>query len=377
MRRAVQLAALGEGWVEPNPMVGCVVVKAGRIVGEGFHQRFGGPHAEVLALQQAGEAARGATLYVTLEPCCHHGKTPPCTRAIIAAGIQRVVAACQDPYPEVRGRGFEQLRQAGIQVDVGLAAQEAEQLLAPYLTRLRFGRPWVIAKYAMTWDGKIATTTGESRWISGAQSRARVHQLRGRVDAIAVGRGTALRDDPLLLAQPPGPRTATRIVFDSYARLPLSSRLVRTVSQAPVLVVACQQTPRAAVEALRAAGCQVWLGSPDAQERLRQFLAFLAQSGTTNLLVEGGGGLLGTFFDTQLIDEVHVFLSPKLIGGENAPAPIGGKGIAEISKHCRLVVRHVEPLGEDWYGVARAVRNAQGCYISELDRDGSTVMEGT
>jgi len=363
MQRALQLARLGEGHVEPNPMVGCVVSLQGRIVGEGYHASYGGPHAEVIALQQAGPAATGATLYVTLEPCCHWGKTPPCTDAILAAKIQRVVVACYDPFPQVRGNGLQILRAAGVQVEVGLCAQDAAHVLAPYLTRLSRNRPWIIAKYAMTWDGKIATATGQSRWISNEKSRQAVHKLRGRVDAIAVGWGTVQQDDPRLLAEPPGPRRACRVVFDSQARLSCQSQLVHTVDQAPVCVVASEDAPASAVERLRAAGCQVWLGPKDSSERLQGFLRFQAQQGVTNFLVEGGARLLGAFFDADLIDEIHLFLCPKLVGGQNAPSPIGGRGIPQIEQARGLTIRHIEWFDEDAYLISRAVRNPPLGYI--------------
>ena len=234
MARALELAARGEGFVEPNPMVGCVIARGAEIIGEGWHRKFGGPHAEVEALHVAGTRARGATLYVTLEPCCHQGKTPPCTDAILASGLGRVVVAQRDPFPAVAGGGIERLRQAGLAVEVGLREAEARRLNAPYLKLTESGRPWVIAKWAMTLDGKLASRTGDSRWISNEASRAIVHQLRGRVDAIVVGRGTAGQDDPLLTARPAGPRVATRIVLDTRASLASDSQLVTTAGEAPV-----------------------------------------------------------------------------------------------------------------------------------------------
>ena len=211
MRRALTLAEKGRGHVEPNPLVGAVVVRDGKSVGEGCHEKFGHAHAEVNALRQAGDAAKRATLYVTLEPCCHHGKTPPCTDAVIKAGITRVVAAMEDPFPQVAGQGASILRAAGIAVDCGVCAKEAQRQNAPYFKLLRIGRPYVHAKWAMSLDGKIATKTGDSKWISNESSRLRFHELRGRMDGILVGIGTALADDPLLTARPAGPRVAHRI----------------------------------------------------------------------------------------------------------------------------------------------------------------------
>ncbi|RME72294.1 MAG: bifunctional diaminohydroxyphosphoribosylaminopyrimidine deaminase/5-amino-6-(5-phosphoribosylamino)uracil reductase RibD [Planctomycetota bacterium] len=263
MLRAVELAARGLGRVEPNPPVGAVCVREGRVVGEGWHERFGGPHAERRALEAAGGAARGATLYVTLEPCAHHGKTPPCTDAILAAGCRRVVYACADPNPEAAG-GARRLEAAGVEV-AHRPLPEAERLLAPFLVRVREGRPWVIAKWAMSLDGRIATRTGHARWISGELSRQRVHERRAQVDAVLVGIGTALADDPLLTVRlPAGHRVAgatgrppLRVVVDTRARLPLTSRLVASAREAPVLVAVGRQAPAPARAALQAAGCEV------------------------------------------------------------------------------------------------------------------------
>ncbi len=237
MLRALELAAGGEGLVEPNPMVGCVIVQEDRVVAEGYHAQFGGPHAEVEALQRVAGQAAGATMYVTLEPCCHQGKTPPCSKAIIDAGIQRVVVASVDPYAEVNGSGIEALEAAGIVVSAGVLEDEARDLNAAYFKRIETGRPWVIAKWAMTLDGMIATAKGNSQWISSEASRKIVHELRGRMDAIVVGRRTAEEDDPLLTARPAGPRTAARVILDSNAKLASSSQLVKTARETPVLVV--------------------------------------------------------------------------------------------------------------------------------------------
>jgi diaminohydroxyphosphoribosylaminopyrimidine deaminase/5-amino-6-(5-phosphoribosylamino)uracil reductase len=341
MRRALQLAEQGRGYVEPNPLVGAVVVRDGRAVGEGWHQRYGQAHAEVNALAAAGDAAAGATLYVTLEPCCHHGKTPPCTEAVLRAGIRRVVAAMPDPFPQVAGRGADRLRTAGVQVEFGVSKAEARRLNAPYLKLLATGRPYVHAKWAMTLDGKIATRTGDSRWISNEASRRRVHQLRGRMDAILVGIGTVRADDPLLTARPPGPRTPVRIVFDSRGSLPADCQLVRTAREVPVLVATAGPVRRA--EELRALGCEV-LSLPAAEGRT-DMLALLDELGRrrmTNLLVEGGSSVLGSFLDAQEIDEVHVYVSPRLAGGAEARTPLGGRGVERITKALKLAEWQVE-----------------------------------
>jgi len=315
MRRALELAGRGAGHVEPNPMVGAVVARGDTIVGEGWHERFGGPHAEVAALAAAGAAARGATLYVTLEPCCHHGKTPPCTEAIFTAGIARVVVAAGDPFPQVSGGGLEALREAGIVVESGLLCTEANRLTAPYRMLVEQGRPWVIAKWAMSLDGRIAGADPSDRWISSAASRGIVHALRGRVDAIAVGIGTALADDPLLTPRPPGPRQPLRVVLDSRCRLPRGSNLVRTSREAPVLVACGPAASVDRIAALREAGCEVWQSaSQDAVERLRGLLAELGSRRITNLLVEGGAEVFRSLFAAGLADEVLAFVAPRLLG---------------------------------------------------------------
>lgn len=348
MRRALELAAAGQGFVEPNPMVGCVLWNGGRPVGEGFHRRYGGPHAEVEALRQAGGAARGATAYVTLEPCSHFGKTPPCAEALIAAGVSRVVAAMEDPFPAVAGRGFAKLRQAGIRVEHGLLAAEAAEQNAPYLKGIRRGRPWVVAKWAMTLDGRIAAATGDSRWISGPESRERVHALRGRVDGIVVGAGTAKADDPLLTARPAGPRTATRVVLDSLARLDPQSNLVRTAGDVPVLVVVGPDAPSEQRDVLTQAGCEVFVcPGPTHAIRLGELLDELGRRRWTNLLVEGGGDVLGTFFDLGEIDEAWVFVAPKLIGGRTSPGPLGGTGRLRMADAAILSRLRHERLGDD------------------------------
>lgn len=329
MRRALELAAQGEGRVEPNPMVGCVLARGAEVIAEGWHRAFGGPHAEIDALAVAGERAAGATAYITLEPCCHQGKTPPCTEALIAAGVRRVVAALRDPFPAVSGRGAEQLAAAGIGVELGVLEADARALNAPYLKLLETGVPWVIAKWAMTLDGKIATRTGDSRWISSEPSRAWVHELRGRVDAIVVGSGTALRDDPLLTARPPGPRLAVRIVVASQASLPLTSRLVQTARDYPVIVAAAASAQEENRRRLADSGCEVLnLKAASSAGRLRELLSELGRRRMTNVLVEGGERLLGQLLEIGELDEAHAFIAPKLIGGAEAPSPVGGLGAA-------------------------------------------------
>lgn len=357
MHRALELAAQGQGFVEPNPMVGCVIARGAEIVGEGWHRRFGQAHAEVEALRLAGSRARGATLYVTLEPCCHQGKTPPCTRAVLAAGIARVVAAMTDPFPQVAGGGLAELRAAGVAVQAGILKNEARQLNAPYLKLLSAGRPWVVAKWAMTLDGKIATRTGDSRWISSPASRELVHQLRGHMDAIVVGRRTAAADDPQLTARPPGPRTAVRIVVDTRAALSLASQLVRTAGEVPVLVAVGPEAASAPCAALQAAGCEVLVcDGPTSPARLEFLLDELGRRRMTNILVEGGGRLWGSLFDAKLVDEVHVFIAPKLAGGAEAPSPIAGRGVETISAALAPQDLAVREMAGDIYLHGRIVR---------------------
>jgi len=361
LRRALELAARGQGLVEPNPMVGCVIADGERILGEGWHGRFGGPHAEIESLRVAGPCA-GTTMYVTLEPCCHQGKTPPCTEAVIRAGIGRVVIAQRDPFPEVDGGGIGKLEEAGIQVEVGMLQEEAGYLNAPYLKLVTTGRPWIIAKWAMTIDGKIASRTGTSQWISSEASRAVVHRLRGRVDAVMVGRNTAQTDDPLLTARPPGPRTATRIVLDTGASLSPDSQLVRTAAEVPVLIAAADRAPAENRQRLTEAGCDVLLltGQTPA-ERLDQLLDELGRRQMTNVLVEGGARLLGSLFDLGAIDEVHAFIATKLIGGADAPSPLAGKGLAEMSQAVQLASPEVDVLDGDVHVHGRIVQcSAEG-----------------
>jgi diaminohydroxyphosphoribosylaminopyrimidine deaminase/5-amino-6-(5-phosphoribosylamino)uracil reductase len=344
MRRALELAERGRGCVEPNPLVGAVVVRDGVLVGEGWHECFGGPHAEVNALAAAGGAARGATLYVTLEPCRHHGKTPPCTDAILQAGVKRVAAAMADPFPQVAGQGIRRLRAAGVTVDVGVGEAAARDLNRPYLTLVRLGRPYVHAKWAMSLDGKIATRTRHSKWISGKPSRVRVHELRGRMDAIIVGSGTVRADDPLLTARPPGPRTPSRIVLTSSGGLPNGCQLFGTRGEAPVIVTAIAGN-RGREEGFEVLELPAESGRPS----VSALLAELGRRRMTNVLVEGGAAVLGSFSDAGLIDELHVFVAPKLIGGAGALSPVGGVGSDLVGAGRPLRVVHREQVHDDLY----------------------------
>ncbi|MBI4718171.1 MAG: bifunctional diaminohydroxyphosphoribosylaminopyrimidine deaminase/5-amino-6-(5-phosphoribosylamino)uracil reductase RibD [Planctomycetes bacterium] len=328
MERAIWLARKGAGRVEPNPLVGCVVVKNGRVIGEGCHRRFGGPHAEVAALRTCQSSPEGATVYVSLEPCCHHGKTPPCVDALIAARVARVVVALRDPYPLVCGEGLRRLRAAGIAVDVGVGGVAAAELLAPFTTRHLLRRPYVIAKWAQSLDGRLAATGGDSRWISGEAARRRVHQLRARVDAILVGSGTVLADDPLLTARNvPVRRVALRVVLDGRLRIPERARLVRTARDFPTQVITSPR--RAASDKARRLvrrGVEV-VAANVRQERidLAAMLSDLADSDVTNLLVEGGPTLLRAFLDAGLVDEALVFVAPLFLGGREDRYSVTGR----------------------------------------------------
>ncbi len=342
MTHALALAARGRGAVEPNPMVGAVVLDAaGRLVGEGWHQKFGEAHAEVNAFAAAGDRARGGTLVVTLEPCCHHGQTPPCTDAVLTSGVRRVVVAMADPFPKVAGGGIQILRDAGIEVVVGIGEGDAKALNAPYLKLLSTGRPWVHLKWAMTLDGKIATRTGDSKWISGEPSRAVVHELRGRMDAILVGGGTVTADDPALTARPPGPRTAVRVIVTASGELPERCQLRRTARDVPVMVFTANP---AKLAGWAADGAEIFAG-----DSLDALLFELGRRRMTNVLVEGGARLIGSVLDANAADEVHAFLAPIIVGGDTALSPAGGHGLARIADGRRLLDPVVRTLGQDVY----------------------------
>jgi diaminohydroxyphosphoribosylaminopyrimidine deaminase/5-amino-6-(5-phosphoribosylamino)uracil reductase len=349
MRRALDNAERGRGRTSPNPLVGAVVVREERVVGEGAHLAAGGPHAEIEALAAAGEAARGATLYVTLEPCNHHGRTPPCAPAVVAAGVARVVAALTDPNPAVAGGGAAQLRAAGVAVEVGLLADEAERQNAAWLTAMRERRPHVTLKAAATLDGRIADVHGTSQWITGEAARAHAHRLRSYSDAIVIGITTALRDDPALTVRlgAPWPREPYRVVLDTHARLGADARLIHAATPARALVAVGEGAPAARVAALRAAGATVLVCSTSAG-RLdpAALLAQLFEREVRAVLVEGGGETHAAFLDAGLVDRVALFVAPLLLGGRAAPAVVGGAG-RELKSALRLGPLAVATLGDD------------------------------
>lgn len=368
MSKALALAEKGRGYVEPNPMVGALIVRPDleetapasdapqgflpKVVGSGYHRCFGEDHAEIVAIKAAKKQAMGGTLYVTLEPCSHHGKTPPCIESIVKAGIKRVVIAHCDPFPKVAGSGIAALQGAGIEVNVGVMEDEARVLNAPYLMRVEKGRPWIIGKWAMTLDGKIATKTGSSYWVSSENSRSRLHILRSHMDAIMIGSRTAMEDDPQLTVRlpegVPQRRTPIRIVFDSGGTLSVFSELALSAREVPLLLVFGPNTPKEKVDFWEKKGAEVLvLPLPTHEQRLILLMENLAARGVTNILVEGGGKLLGHLFDLEYLDEVYVFIAPKIVGGEEAIVPVGGIGHEFMKKATSLLDCNLEMIGTD------------------------------
>jgi diaminohydroxyphosphoribosylaminopyrimidine deaminase/5-amino-6-(5-phosphoribosylamino)uracil reductase len=362
LQRAIELAGQGAGSVEPNPLVGAVIARHGETLGEGFHEHFGAAHAEVNAIESCGLSdLTGASLYVSLEPCCHEGKTPPCTEAILQAGIGRVVIASDDPTEKASGRGLGILRDEGVEVVLadGELATQARLLNQPFRKHARVGRPWVLFKSAMTLDGKVATRAGDSQWISGEDSRDLAHRWRVAVDAVVVGIGTALADDPRLTARPDGTpaessRQPRRVVFDSLARLPVSSKLVAAASEIPLILIVSRAAQRADIDALIAHGADVIVATGENEPaRVRSALDQLGQLGITSVLLEGGPKLAGAFLDAGEIDEIRLFLAPILLGGRTARDPLEGEGVEQISQAMRALTLNCERVGEDLLVSAR------------------------
>jgi diaminohydroxyphosphoribosylaminopyrimidine deaminase / 5-amino-6-(5-phosphoribosylamino)uracil reductase len=360
MRRALELAERGRGATSPNPMVGAVLAAAGEVVGEGYHRRAGAPHAEIEALGHAGARARGATLYVTLEPCNHAGRTPPCVPEIVAAGVTRVVVAVADPNPFVAGRGAAALLAAGVLVEVGLLGEEAERQNGVFLTAMRERRPHVTLKAAMTADGKIADVHGVSKWITGELARAHVQRLRHEADAIVVGAITALRDDPALtvrLAETTAAREPWRVVLDGAARLAPDARLIRAATAARALVAVGPGADPARVAALAAAGATVLrLPAHDGRIDIVALLAELFAREVRGVLVEGGGEVHAAFLDAGVVDRVALFIAPMLLGGRDAPTAVGGAG-RDLKNAVRLARPTVTILGDDVLLEADVVRD--------------------
>jgi diaminohydroxyphosphoribosylaminopyrimidine deaminase/5-amino-6-(5-phosphoribosylamino)uracil reductase len=361
MRRALRLAARGRGRTSPNPMVGAVLVKRHQVVGEGYHHQVGGPHAEVWALKAAGQAAKGATMYVSLEPCCHYGRTPPCTDALIAAGVKRVVAAVLDPDARVSGAGVKQLQQAGIETDVGILEREARKLNEAYLKRVATGLPFVALKSAMSLDGKIATAGGESRWITGERARRLAHRLRAQHDAVMVGVETALADDPELTVRMAKGRSPLRVVVDSRARTPATARLLQSDERPPIIAVT-DAAPAVSRNRLQSAGAEVWV-SPAANGRvdLCWLLRRLAETGVNSLLIEGGGTLAAGALAAGAVDRVYFFIAPLILGGARALTPVEGDGIRSLAIAWRIQSMRVRRIGEDLLITGDVTGNAGVC----------------
>lgn len=357
LERALELAERGRGRTSPNPCVGAVVARGERVLGEGFHAAAGEPHAERVALAACDADPRGATLYVSLEPCCHEGRTPPCTDAILAAGIKRVVVASDDPTPKASGRGLAILRDEGVEVVVaeGEIARRARLLNQPFRKHARTGRPHVTLKYAMTLDGAVATRSGDSRWISGERSRELVHRWRAQSDALAIGIGTALADDPLLTARhPSAERQPVRVVFDSEARLPPDSQLVRTIDQAPLILVVSRAAARPALQRLEAAGVEVVVAAGENEPaRVVAALEELGQRQIQSLLVEGGPRLAAAFLAAGEVDELRAFVAPLLVGDRESPGPLSGTGPEAIADAVRAELVALERIDDDVLIVAR------------------------
>lgn len=365
MGRALSLAHLALGCTSPNPAVGAVLVKEGEIVGEGYTQPPGFGHAEVVALQEAGGNARGATMYVTLEPCCHFGRTPPCTQALLQAGIAEVHMAMLDPNPLVSGKGKSELEKAGVKIFLGERQEEAQLVNEAYIKHITTGYPFVIAKFAMSLDGKIATKTGDSRWISNEESRGIVHRLRQRMDAIMVGVNTVLRDNPRLTSRACGGKGGTvkiqplRVIVDSWGRTPVSARVFRQTGKTLLATAHPLSSDRA--QALSQGKVEVLEVPQEAGEvDLKELLRLLGQRGITSVLVEGGGTLLGALFEKGLVDKVTAFIAPIIIGGKDAGTPVEGTGVSKVAEALRLGKVKVERVGDDVM-VCGYVEGDEGC----------------
>ena len=348
MARAISLARNGLGRTSPNPLVGAVIVRDGRIVAEGWHRKAGTPHAEIHALNMAGELARGATVYVSLEPCAHYGRTGPCARALVEAGVSRVVVAMTDPNPKVAGKGIAILQEAGIEVTTGVLEQEARQLNEVFLKWMTTGLPFVALKTAMTLDGKIATAAGQSQWITNEASRYETHRLRDIYDGILVGINTALADNPSLttrLKEYQG-RNPVRIVVDSRARLPLTAKLV-TDGAARTIVAVTEQASAERVEALRSAGVEIIVAGSSNHVDMQSLMEQLGAMKISSLLVEGGGSVNFSLLQAGLVDRVYAFIAPKLVGGRDALTPVEGEGFQELDRAVELENIQLRQLGSD------------------------------
>lgn len=339
MKKAMELARLGEGRTSPNPLVGAVIVKEGRIIGEGYHGYYGGNHAEVEAINSAKESVKGATIYVNLEPCSHYGKTPPCATRLVKEGISRVVVAMLDPNPKVAGKGIEILRESGIDVEVGLLKKEASELNEIFIKYITEKIPFVYLKYAMTLDGKIASITGDARWISNEMSRQEVHKLRNRVSGIMVGLGTIVADDPSLTSRilEGAGKDPIRIIVDSNCNIPVKSKVLNLESETRTIVAVTRKADHHKIEAVEATGAEVLvIEDKDGRVDLTSLLKVLGNRGIDSILIEGGGELIYSALEDELVDKVQVYIAPKIIGGAKAPTPVAGKGISLMREAIEL-----------------------------------------
>ena len=362
MRRALALAENGRGHVDPNPMVGAVIVREGRIIAEGWHHVYGSLHAERDALSSCTESVAGATMYVTLEPCCHFGKQPPCTDAIVKAGISRVVTAMTDPNPLVAGKGTEILRSHGIEVQTGLLEKETIYLNRVFLKYITTRKPWVVLKSAVTLDGRIAAASGDSRWVSSEESRRLAHGLRGQCTAVLAGIGTVLADNPKLNCRLEGMRQPVRIIADSRASLPLGSALVRSVGSCRTVVAHIADAPQERIAALRSHGvetleCASSCGRVDVADLLDR----LGAMGLSSVLVEGGGELNWSLISADCVDEYYVFVAPKIVGGRTAKGFVGGEGFGLMDQAAPVVIESVVPSGCDWLLHGFASKHSELC----------------
>lgn len=350
MELALNLAGSARGNTNPNPLVGAVLVKNGIIIGTGFHRKAGEPHAEVHAFNMAGEQAHGATLYVTLEPCSHFGKTPPCANLVKESGVRRVVVAMEDPNPSVAGRGIALLRDAGIEVEVGLLRDEAYRLNERFIHNMTTNRPFIVSKFAMTLDGKIATASGHSQWVTGEEARADVHELRNEMDGILVGVGTVLKDNPMLTTRLQDGRTGknpTRIVLDSKLQTPLFSHVANT-DIAPTILVTSMEASERKAQALEAQGVKIIRVSRlETGLELETVLRILYTEGITDILVEGGGEVNASFLSTGLIDKFFIYMSPKILGGAHSITPFGGRDVETMDEALPVDFTNMQLFGSD------------------------------
>jgi len=347
MKMALRLAKKGNGYVNPNPLVGAVIVKGGRVVGSGYHSRFGAPHAEVEALKEAGEEARGGEVYVTLEPCTHHGKTPPCVDALIEKGLDRAFVATLDPNPAVNGKGVEKLRQAGLEVEVGLLREEARQLNEIFFHYTKRGLPFVLLKLALSLDGKIATSTGDARWISSPQSRKEVHRLRARFSAVAVGANTVMSDDPRLTTRKVDGPDGTRLILDGKGRVEEGARIFSLQSEAKTILVTATEIDSKKKEKIEKGGNEVWQEGDRGEIDLRSLLERLAERDKDSLLLEGGGELAWSFLNEGLVNKVLFFIAPKILGGRRAVPAVGGEGVPFVDEAIELEKVEAQRRGKD------------------------------